>query len=198
MSVCCYLHHHALFFLFNWCLVPVTGPHDIHVMRLSSSQITVSWQPLSLEEARGFITKYTVTAEPTTLTRRRQEGTLSVSVEHNATRVVLDGLSPNLAYSVSVSASTTVGTSSNNNITIVGALGKTTLPVFNASLTTDSVSTLSSMSTTHIHFMPCLHKRGFRGNCVCGDYVHFNLSQYISSNCSDDCVGDEKMSKQAS
>ena len=107
----------------------MTGPRDIHVMRLSSSQIIVSWQPLSLEEARGFITKYTVTAEPTTLTRRRQEGMLSVSVGHNATRAVLDGLSPFLAYSVSVSASTTVGTSSNNSITIVGALGKTTLPV---------------------------------------------------------------------
>ena len=79
-----HLYHHALFCLHGvqYIFIPVTGPHNIHVTRFSLSQIIVSWQPLSLEEARGFITKYTVTAEPTTVTRRRQEGMLSVPVEH--------------------------------------------------------------------------------------------------------------------
>ena len=103
-------------FLPLWCSVPVTGPHDIHVTRFSLSQIIVSWQPLSLERLMGSsLSTQLRTADPTTVTGRRQKGMLSVSVEHNVTRVVLDGLSPILAYSVSVSASTTAGTSTNNN-----------------------------------------------------------------------------------
>ena len=55
-------------------------------MRQSSTLLEVKWEPLSLEEARGFITHYTVTAEPAnTQTRRQAGGTLSVAVGANST-----------------------------------------------------------------------------------------------------------------
>ena len=48
-------------------------------MRLTSTQLAVRWKPLSLEEARGFITHYTVTADPASNQRRQQaEGAFSV------------------------------------------------------------------------------------------------------------------------
>ena len=85
-------------------------------MRLTSTQIEVRWKPLSLEEARGFITHYTVTAEHASSQKRRQAGgTLRVTVGANSTRAVLDGLSSVLTYWITVSASTVVGTSTNNN-----------------------------------------------------------------------------------
>ena len=85
-------------------------------MRLISTQLEVKWEPLSLEEARGFITHYTVTAEPASTQKRRQaEGTLSVTVGANSTRAELDGLSSILTYWITVSASTVVGTSTSNN-----------------------------------------------------------------------------------
>ena len=87
-------------------------------MRLNSTQLEVKWEPLSLEEARGFITHYTVTAEPADThdqKRRQVEGTLSVTVGTNSTSAVLDGLSSVLTYWITVSASTVVGTSTSNN-----------------------------------------------------------------------------------
>ena len=97
--------------------VPVNGPHDVQIMRLSSTQLFVRWSPLSLEEARGFITHYTVTAEPvsTTQTRLQTEGVLSVRALPNATSVVLYELSSALTYWITVSANTVVGTSTNNS-----------------------------------------------------------------------------------
>ena len=86
-------------------------------MRLTSTQLAVRWIPLSLEEARGFITHYTVTAEPVSKTQTSQqiEGVLSVTVGSNATSVVMHELSSALTYWVTVSANTVVGTSTNNS-----------------------------------------------------------------------------------
>ena len=75
----------------------------------------MSWEPLTLKEARGFVTGYTVTAVPITeAERRRHEEEIMTTVDPNTSRVVLNGLDPRLAYWVSVSGSTVVGTSTNN------------------------------------------------------------------------------------
>ena len=96
--------------------VPVNGPRNVQITRQISTQLEVKWEPLSLEEARGFITHYTVTAEPARTQEERQaEGTLSVTVGANTTRAVLDGLSSVLTYWITVSASTVVGSSTSNN-----------------------------------------------------------------------------------
>ena len=99
------------------------GPQKVKVLRLTSTHLTVSWELLSLKEARGFITQYSITAEPaSTGSGSRQERPVTMGVSHNVTRGVLDGLSPRLAYWVSVSASTVAGTSTSNK-TFVDKLG---------------------------------------------------------------------------
>ena len=96
-------------------IVPRSGPSP-NITRLSDSSIAVSWEPLTLEEARGFVTGYTVTAVPTEARRRkrRHEEEIVTSVDPSTSRVVLNGLNPRLAYWVSVSGSTAAGTSTNN------------------------------------------------------------------------------------
>ena len=102
--------------IYKCTTVPVNGPRNVQIMRQISTQLEVKWEPLSLEEAHGFITHYTVTAEPASTQKRRQAGgTLSVTVGANSTRAVLDGLSSVLTYWITVSASTVVGTSTSNN-----------------------------------------------------------------------------------
>ena len=103
--------------------VPRFGPSVTNITRLSGSSVSVSWHPLTLEEARGFITEYTVTAQPAN-TQRRQEGTLTVSVPPSESMAVVEGLEHTLAYWVSVSASTAAGTSTNNRRSIVEILGR--------------------------------------------------------------------------
>lgn len=72
--------------------------------------MNVTWMPISLEEARGFITNYTVTYEPAPSTgglQKRDHDRSLVTVK--GTMAVISGLSPNLAYSVTVRANTAAG-----------------------------------------------------------------------------------------
>lgn len=41
--------------------VPTTSPQNVAIEWISPSEIYVSWDPLSLEEARGFVSSYTIT-----------------------------------------------------------------------------------------------------------------------------------------
>ena len=75
----------------------------------------VSWVPLTLEEARGFITGYTVTytAEEDEERRRqlskRDHDGGSETVSEDQSSVTISGLDPDTQYSVSVAAETAVG-----------------------------------------------------------------------------------------
>ncbi len=40
--------------------VPPVAPYNVTAKRVSSTEIFVSWDPLSLVEARGFVISYTV------------------------------------------------------------------------------------------------------------------------------------------
>ena len=95
--------------------------------------MAVSWGPLSLEEARGFITKYTVTAQPAN-TRQRHEETVTVSVPPSESMTVIEGLDYTLAYWVSVSASTAAGTSTNNSRVLVDLFNMGKMFVFKEAL----------------------------------------------------------------
>ena len=111
-------------------LVPQYGPQNITGRWLNRASIEVNWLTLTLLEGRGFITNYTVTAQPAQLTssnRKREETSklLRVTTLSNETSIVIrSSLDPTLDYVISVSASTKVGESTNNiNITL-SALGK--------------------------------------------------------------------------
>ena len=113
--------------------VPQYGPQNITGRWLNRTSIEVSWLALSLLEAKGFITNYTVTVQPAQLTsssRKREKSNeligVTTSSSNETSTVITSSLDPTLDYIISVSASTKVGGSSNNiNITL-SALGKVT------------------------------------------------------------------------
>ena len=94
--------------------VPPQGPNINSITRLTDGSIVVMWKLLTLEEARGFITGYTVTAQQADFGINLRQSSMSVTVSPNTTSAVIDGLDPKLAYWVSVSAGTTAGGSVTN------------------------------------------------------------------------------------
>ena len=82
--------------------VPSTAPSNVNGDRIDGTRMRVSWDPLTLEQARGFITHYTVLYQSSTLME-------VVTVPGNETTVVIGGLDVTQSYSISVSAGTSVG-----------------------------------------------------------------------------------------
>ena len=88
------------------------APSGVMVTRVSDMMTRVSWQPLSLVEARGHIT-YDVMVTSTTGSRRRRQATqgervctLSAfcEVPANESSVIVGGLERDTSYSVTVRA----------------------------------------------------------------------------------------------
>ena len=79
--------------------------------RTTPTTMLVSWTPLTLSEARGFVTFYTVAYTPVLNSRRRQvsQDTMYMSVSADSSSVTIVGLDGSLAYSVPVSAGTRAG-----------------------------------------------------------------------------------------
>ena len=85
-------------------------------MWLNDTAIRVTWKLLTLIEARGFITNYTITLQPQGSRKRADDDSIITTVPHNISDVTITGLDPKLAYSVSVSVSTVAG---QNTTTVV-------------------------------------------------------------------------------
>ena len=90
---------------------PNTSPRNIIVERPTPITMLVSWTPLTLPEARGFVTFYTVAYTPVLNSRRRQvsQDTMYMNVSANSSSVTIVGLDGSLMYSVQVSAGTRAG-----------------------------------------------------------------------------------------
>ena len=91
--------------------VPSDGPDITNIVRQANGSVVVSWEPLSLEEARGFITGYTVTATDQFGLYVRQLPVLPVTVGPHQTMATLCCLHPRHGYRMSLSASTKLGES---------------------------------------------------------------------------------------
>ena len=104
--------------------VPSQGPEITNITRLTDGSIIVMWKLLTLEEARGFITGYTVTAQQADFGLVLRESSMRVAVSHNTTSAVITGLDPKLAYWVSVSAHTVNGMSGNGSRLMVATTSK--------------------------------------------------------------------------
>ena len=90
-------------------LVPSVPPSGVRVERLTSTAMNVSWTLLTLEEARGFVTSYTVSyRKDEGMAKRTTESVVVPGGEQSS--VVIGGLGPGSSYLVSVSASTSAGT----------------------------------------------------------------------------------------
>ncbi len=85
-------------------LVSVTSPQDIQISRLESdiTMMNVSWRPLSLVEAKGFV-DYIITLQPDN-NRKRQTLTAIVPGSQSSTIIQID---PVIEYEVSVGTVTT-------------------------------------------------------------------------------------------
>ena len=92
-------------------LIPNTSPENVMYER-NGTTIHVSWDPLSLSEARGFPI-YTVTLIPLSLVDNRatrqvnDDGIISVITKESD--LVIDGLDPDVEYSLIVSVGTNSG-----------------------------------------------------------------------------------------
>ncbi len=71
----------------------------------------MSWKPLTLSEARGYITFYTVEYYPSLNKKKRQAPSdiMRVNVSADLSNITIDGLDEDLNYFVQVSANTSAG-----------------------------------------------------------------------------------------
>ena len=112
-------------------LVPSVSPSGVRVERLNSTAMNVSWTLLTLEEARGFVTSYTVSyREWEGAGRRHVVETESVVVlGGEQSSVVIGGLDPGSSYLVPVSASTSAGSGDMSEPVVLVKLDEPTEPV---------------------------------------------------------------------
>ena len=74
--------------------------------------MVVSWNHLTLSEARGFITSYTVFYSPQVGRGNQQEpNTMQKTVSGDVNRTTIHDLDPNIAYDVQMLANTKAGVS---------------------------------------------------------------------------------------
>ena len=74
--------------------------------------VVVSWILLTLSEARGFITSYTVFYSPqVNRTKRQEPNTMQKTVSGDINQATIHDLDPNTAYYVQMSANTKAGAS---------------------------------------------------------------------------------------
>ena len=71
--------------------------------------MTVSWTKLTLIEARGFISNYTIAYYPISMSRKRQSNIMLKVVSSESNSAIIDGLDENSAYAVQMSANTGAG-----------------------------------------------------------------------------------------
>ena len=112
---CKYLYTYIYIMIVNThflCQVP-RSPTKVVIERVNGSHMIVSWTGLTLVEARGHITHYTVYYW--SASNRAQ--VFNVTVAHNITRVVVSNLLPGVTYLVEIAASTSVG-EGNTSVTI--------------------------------------------------------------------------------
>lgn len=90
-------------------LVPPVPPSNVKTEKIDSgTKIRVSWDPLSPEQAWGFVTSYTVSYTKEGVSRRKRQ-TLDKAVPGRDTSTIIDGLDPSQDYSISVRADTKIG-----------------------------------------------------------------------------------------
>ena len=90
------------------CLsAPNYAPKNVDISRPNVTHMNITWVKLTLEEARGFITGYTVSYD--TLDLRRRKEAMVEFIHPEGSFKVIGGLGFTTSYSVTVSASTTAG-----------------------------------------------------------------------------------------
>ena len=91
--------------------MPSIALKNVETVRTSPTTISVTWTPLTLIEARGFIRYYSVSYTPNTNGRKRQASleTMYVNVSNASTSATIMGLEASFTYNVQVAAATSAG-----------------------------------------------------------------------------------------
>ena len=93
---------------FSQELMPTDSPQNVMFDRISREYINISWDALSLSEARGFPV-YTVTVTPSTSDDGQQITNGVIVVNTTESSIVVGGLNVNIEYMLTVSVGTTAG-----------------------------------------------------------------------------------------
>ena len=113
IQVCILTQPHCFFFPLDKTHYPTSAPSsapgNVEVIRLNGTAMNVSWTPLNLVEARGFIQSYIITYwQASNVTRRRRQvQNMTQQVDGSASSTIVGGLEPGVAYEVTVSGMTT-------------------------------------------------------------------------------------------
>lgn len=106
-QVSCDTHTHTCTLTLCLYTAPALAPTDVAVKRLNSTSTKVSWTPLSLVDAQGFIAGYLLSYETTTSTRNRRA---SVEVSSDTSLYIITGLmAESKVYGVTVACITEAG-----------------------------------------------------------------------------------------
>ena len=93
-------------------------PDMVNVQRINGTHMFVSWRPIPLLRARGFITSYTIRYQAVS-TRTRQDASLEVAVPGDRSNVTIGKLDQDLQYTLTVSGGTVAGDGELSEATIV-------------------------------------------------------------------------------
>lgn len=96
------------------------------VDRINGTHMNVEWTPLTLEEARGFVSSYMITYSASN--RKRQMDSESITFPGDSSSGVIGGLTPGVSYSVAVAATTSAGVGNQSEPVVVPS--KTILDVY--------------------------------------------------------------------
>ena len=84
---------------------------------------------MTLSEARGFITSYTVFYSPQVSRTKQETNTMQKTVSGDVNQTTIDDLVPNIAYDVQMSANTNGGVSALSEVISVPNAGKNIIVV---------------------------------------------------------------------
>ena len=79
----------------------------MEVNRLNGTAMNVSWVPLNLVEARGFVHSYIIIYQQASSGSRRKRQMRTQQVDGSASSAIVGGLQPGVAYEVSIAGRTT-------------------------------------------------------------------------------------------
>ena len=86
---------------------PSIAPGNVEVIRLHGTAMNVSWVPLNLVEARGFVRGYIITYQQSTSGSRHRRQVQTQKTDGSASYAIVGSLEPGVAYEVTVSGMTT-------------------------------------------------------------------------------------------
>ena len=102
---------HALFILFpTWQHSPTSAPSiapgNVEVIRLNGTAMNVSWVPMNLVEAQGFVRGYIIAYQQASSGSQHKRQMQMVQVDGSTSYAIVRGLQPGVAYEVTVSGMT--------------------------------------------------------------------------------------------